>query len=124
MTKMLCVLLVLGGLACKAQAGSSDRGSFMSYDRGQDTCGQYLGARRNSPHDSARYSIWLAGFITAYNQQTPDSSDLISLQNHNDPTPMTGPMQWIENYCLKNPISYFMTAVVEFTKFQYPNRKH
>jgi len=121
MNKLLFSLLVLSSAMAEVQAESATNGRFNVYDRGQDTCGQFLEVRKNNTPENTAYAIWLAGYITAYNQFKVDTSDLLNLSNLNT-APLAGPMQWIENYCVKNPMDDFMKAVVSFTKFQYPNR--
>lgn len=117
---LLGFTLLAYSLAC--QAGGPD-GRFVIYDRAQDTCGQFIETRRFNQQENTIYSVWLAGYITAYNNLKPDTTDLINLQNPHDPAPMAGPMAWIEKYCLDHPMSFFMEAVKQFTDTQYPNRK-
>lgn len=93
------------------------------YDRGQDSCGQFIEARRFNAQENVVYAVWVAGYITAYNNLTPDTLDLLNLQNAHDQNPMAGPMAWLERYCLDNPMSNVLTAVIKFTEMQYPSRK-
>ena len=106
-----------------AHAGSTDGERFVSYDRAQDSCGQFVQARRFNQQEDLVYSIWLAGYITAYNKLTPDTTDLLNTQNPNSPTPMAGPMAWLERYCADHPMSALIEAVIKFTEMQYPSRK-
>jgi len=122
MNKLIFSLLVLWSFMMEAQAGNAMNGVYSAYDRGQDACGQFLEARKNNSQENIGYAIWLAGYITAYNQLKADTRDLLNLSNSKDPAPLAGPMQWIENYCVKNPMDDFMKTVITFTKFQYPNR--
>ena len=46
-------------------------GRMAVYDRGQDSCGQLIQARRFDPRENSVYAVWLAGYLTAYNQLTP-----------------------------------------------------
>ena len=110
-------------LTTTSHAKENNKHPFVVYDRGQDSCGQFIEARRFSPEENRVYSIWLAGYFSAYNYSEPDTVDIINLQNPTDPSPMAGPMAWIERYCNDNPMSSFMSAVISFTTNQYPNRK-
>ncbi|HEY6281662.1 MAG TPA: hypothetical protein VIW72_07735 [Burkholderiales bacterium] len=116
--KLICLLLV--GRAAHADIGNGQ--IYVAFDRGQDTCGQFIEARRFNQQESATYAIWLAGYITAYNHFKPDTSDLLNSSNPN-PAPMAGPIAWIKRYCLDHPMSSFIQAVDQFTDMQYPNRR-
>jgi hypothetical protein len=119
---LLLITLFITGI--DARAGTNNqRHPFVAYDRGQDTCGQFIDASRLNQQENMTYSIWLAGYITAYNTLNPDTSDIINLQNPRDPSPMAGPMAWIEKYCLDHPMSSFLIAVMAFTDNQHQNGK-
>ena len=117
---------VIGLTAALSAIGpaSADEGNgrnFAIFGHGQDTCGQFIQARFNQQENTA-YGIWLAGYITAYNHFSPDTTDLSNLAANHNPEPMAGPLAWIEKYCTDHPMAYFMEAVLEFTKAQHPNR--
>ena len=103
-------------------AGGREGGLMVVYDRGQDSCGQFIQARRFDLRENSAYSIWLAGYITAYNQFMSDTTDLLNLPA-NVSEPMAGPMAWLEKYCTANPMSDVITAAIKFTEAQYPNRR-
>jgi len=119
----LFVALSLFLAATITHAGSAVDARLVVYDRGQDSCGQFIEARRFNAQENVVYAVWVAGYITAYNRLTPDTLDLLNLQNAHDPNPMAGPMAWLERFCLDNPMSNVLTAVIKFTEMQHPNRR-
>ena len=119
-----CFLLLLS-LPMHALVARADQGNgktFVTYDRGQDTCGQVIEARRFKKHENTSYSIWLAGYITAYNHHKKDTSDILGKSTLKSENPMAGPMAWIERYCADHPMNLFMVAADAFTDYQYPKR--
>jgi hypothetical protein len=106
-----------------ARAGATKNGNYVVYDRGQDTCGQYLDARRNDQQEATIYLIWMAGYVTAYNRFVPDTSDILNTTPSSNPAPLSGTMQWLENYCVARPMAPFMEAVVAFINSRRPYRK-
>jgi hypothetical protein len=115
-------LVLISNTAAHGDAGNGK--IFMVYDRGQDSCGQVIEARRFNQQESIVYEIWLAGYVTAYNHLKPDTSDLLNLPIPTKaPAPMASPMLWIEKYCTEHPMESFFVAVDHFTDAMYPNRR-
>jgi hypothetical protein len=62
------------------------------------------------------YSMYVAGFQTAYNLQTPNTCDIFA--SYNDEQLLT----WLENYCREKPLEKFGAGVVALAKEVYPKR--
>lgn len=63
------------------------------------------------------YVMFITGFQTAYNLQTPDTCNIFdSISDHQM-------LAWTENYCRANPLEKFGDAVIKLAKEAYPRRK-
>jgi len=60
---------------------------------------------------------WMAGYITAFNQQTPG---VFSILNTID---MESVYLWMDKYCQENPLSNLVVGMEILTKELWPNRK-
>ncbi len=59
---------------------------------------------------------WVAGYITAYNRQTPDTVSLVGGFDLNSA------MSWLQNYCRAHPLSNLSGAMEALTVELYPGR--
>lgn len=62
------------------------------------------------------YVMYLSGFQTAYNIQTPNTCDIFDGLSGNQL------LAWTENYCQANPLKKFSSSVVALAQEVYPNR--
>lgn len=61
-------------------------------------------------------SGWVAGYLTAYNQFTPDTYNILGNSD------LIGVLLWIKNYCEKNPLDSAAAALKNLTPELYPRR--
>jgi hypothetical protein len=62
------------------------------------------------------YAMYLSGFQTAYNLQTPQTCDIFAGWNNNQI------LERIEKFCRDNPEARFGNGVIALAKERYPNR--
>jgi len=71
----------------------------------ESTCGTYISARDEAHHGQfARqnmYKSWLMGFVTGYDFGAPETYDIAPSMD------LDAMMQWVENYCRRNPLASF-----------------
>lgn len=63
------------------------------------------------------YLMFILGFQTAYNLQTPDTCNIF------DSVSGDQMLAWAENYCRANPLERFGDAVIKLAKEVHPRRK-
>ncbi len=59
---------------------------------------------------------WVAGFLTAYNRQTPGTYDILGNAD------LASAMLWLENYCKAHPLSDLAGGMNVLTDEFYPRR--
>ena len=59
---------------------------------------------------------WVAGYVTAYNRQTPDTYDVLGV------TDFEAAMRFIDGYCKAHPLDNLTTAMEALTEDLYPRR--
>lgn len=62
------------------------------------------------------FAMYVSGFQTAYNLQTPETCDIFSGWNN------TQVLDWLEKYCRANPKERFGAGVIALAKERYPSR--
>ncbi len=84
------------------------------------SCGQYVVARdegrRGDDINQNVFISWVAGYITAYNRQTPDT---YSIRGQTDLEAM---LLWLDNYCKEKPLGTFAYAMALLTNELHPKR--
>lgn len=94
----------LGGIECPAFAEA------MSKSRSQKP------ASSGYATDLQGFAMYVSGFQTAYNLQTPETCDIFAGWNNNQV------LDWLEKFCRANPAERFGTAVMALAKDRYPGR--
>jgi hypothetical protein len=79
------------------------------------TCGQLIDDRARAADGPDR--LWLAGWLSAYNEQTPNTFNLVASDD------LSGAMLWIENWCRQHPLSAMAEGARELVKALYPTRQ-
>ncbi len=101
---------------------AGDKNGYFQSVIGKDerTCGSYVLARdegrRGSFEKQNNFATWLAGYLTGYNQLMPDTYDI---KGNSD---MNSLLLWLENYCKKNPLEDFISAVDMLVNELHPKR--
>ena len=66
--------------------------------------------------DLQGFAMYVSGFQTAYNLQTPDTCDIFAGWNN------TQVLEWLEKFCRANPNQRFGAGVIALAKERYPSR--
>lgn len=67
-------------------------------------------------YETQGFLMYIAGFQTAYNLQTPNTCDIFDGLSDNQL------LAWAETYCQTHPLKKFNSAVVALAQEVYPNR--
>ena len=62
------------------------------------------------------FVMYISGFQTAYNAQTPDTCDIFAHFSDNQL------LAWAENYCSNNPLKKYGSAVLALAREVHPRR--
>jgi hypothetical protein len=66
--------------------------------------------------DMQGFAMFVSGFQTAYNLQTPETCDIFAGWNNNQV------LDWLEKFCRANPKERFGAGVIALAKERYPSR--
>ncbi len=111
--RMLMVALAL--LAVGPGAGAADKNGI--YAKRTESCGPYLKDRQSqNAAKMLNHAVWIFGYVTAYNRQTPDTVDI------RGGTEIDGILLWLDNWCKATPSMDMSAAMEAFTKEMYPRR--
>ena len=83
---------------------------------GISSCGEWVKERTADSVLSWQDKTWIAGYLTAYNRQTPDTWDI---QGNTD---IESIFLWLDKYCRENPLENLGGAMADLTEELYPNR--
>ena len=92
--------------AAKATAADAS-GEFRVFGSGQLSCHRWVEDRREGNPSSAQSEMWVAGYLTAYNQFVHKDKDVT------DPYDGAFVLQWIDDYCRKRPNNQLYLAARE-----------
>jgi len=62
------------------------------------------------------FAMYVSGFQTAYNLQTPETCDIFSGWNNNQV------LEWLDKFCRANPKERFGAGVIALAQDRYPAR--
>ncbi len=68
------------------------------------------------PGELQGFAMFVSGFQTAYNLQTPRTCDIFAGWNNNQV------LEWLEKYCRANPQERFGVGVIALARERYPKR--
>jgi len=92
----------------------------VNYDytaQGEESCGQWVNFRNEGGWELAYSFGWIAGYISAYNRQTPGVYNILGS------TDIDSVILWMDKYCQENPLSNLTTGMDVLTDELWPNRK-
>ncbi len=102
----LKILLFISGLLCLSTAFAADKnGSFAVRSAGMMTCETFVQEKSERSKSLNLYMGWIDGYISAANQYTNDTFDLVPWGN----TVLLATL--LENHCKANPEQRFYIAV-------------
>ena len=114
MKRELPLLLML--MVSMPSLSSDKSGKFAVKGVGGSTCQQYVAAiKQKSPRVNS-YSGWVNGYMSSYNQLSPDTFDTQFWENNRLL------MSVLENNCKKNPKQLFYVGVISLAKSMSANR--
>ena len=114
-------------IAANAQAtGSVNGGYIVGGGLGATECPGFLEslgkARAEKPGSTGYpgelqgFAMYVSGFQTAYNLQTPDTCDIFAGSNTSQV------LDWLETFCRAHPDSRFGAGVIALARERYPTR--
>lgn len=92
-------------IAASAADAADARGSYSVFGHGADHCGMVLDAFESGGADYANLSSWVNGYLTAVNAYAHDKKNISGKMD------LTERMDWIREYCRKNPFKNLAKAV-------------
>jgi hypothetical protein len=108
----LVVLMLVSTVA----HGADGRGMFSVKSVGTVNCQRYLDARKEQGKEYLLFAGYVSGHITAYNQLSPETFDILPWQS------VETILGMLASFCDKNPDRNFAVAVIELIKILRPNR--
>lgn len=116
--KRILFALIFCGTAVSAPAVAADNeGAYWS--QRPESCREFRRVTSSDKRTPALMNIrgWIAGYLTAYNRQTPDTYDILGLSE------FEAAMQSIENFCKAHPLEN-LTAAMEALTEEFHARRH
>jgi hypothetical protein len=83
---------------------------------GVRSCAVFLQEFEAKSWGQVAIQAWLAGYITAYNLQTPNTNQILGNSD------LLGAELWVKNYCEKNPLKNIANAAESLMTELYPKR--
>lgn len=113
---LLCVSFMLSGTLIGSQAVAADA-SGQSGTVGAVSCAVFLRELESKSSKSTAYLGWLAGYVTAYNAQTPKTYQILGNSD------LFGAELWVKNFCEKNPLQNISLAAAVLMIELHPTRQ-
>jgi hypothetical protein len=111
MKKLLLLMLLLASTMAWG-ADKSERYQTM----GVRSCEIFVQAQREDSWAKITIEAWIAGYITAYNYQTPNTYNILANRE------LDSIMLWLDNWCRANPREDLAGGMVVLTEELYPDR--
>ena len=113
--KRILVSIVLFAVPAAAMAADAD-GAYGSLR--PESCREFRRVSASDVRTPALMNIrgWIAGYITAYNRQTPDTYDILGI------TEFEAALHFIDGYCKANPLENLTAAMEALTEDLYAKR--
>lgn len=101
---LFMALLLQAGPLQEAEAADAS-GEFRVFGSGDLPCGRWVIDRRERNPSAVQSEMWVAGYLTAYNQFVFRESDIT--------TPYDGDflLEWLDSYCRDRPSNELVVAV-------------
>lgn len=110
-------LTLLAALLAAGPALAADQNDdFRVKGVGLETCAAYLQAKGQGGPLYVVSRSWLNGYLTAYNQLTPNTYDIAGNAN------IDGLTNWVDAFCQQNPNTTLVTAAINLMQALGPNR--
>lgn len=114
---MRATILLTAALFAVAPAAAADKDGLFAIHGGR-SCWDYLVWKdSNNGVALAQVDAWVAGYITAYNRQTPDTANILGN------TSLQSAIQWVEKWCRASPKSNLSMAMNALTA-EFHARRH
>jgi hypothetical protein len=110
------VVLIVLLLTFAAPAWTADNGTGWYSTQSSVSCDNYLQQDKERRSSYLSTIGWVAGYITAYNRQTPDTAEILGNTN------LASVMLWLKNYCKAHPLDDLAGAMDVLTIELYPRR--
>ena len=83
-----------------------------------ESCREFRRLQSSDERTPALMNIrgWVAGYITGFNRQTPDTYDVLGI------TDFEAAMRFIDGYCKAHPLDNLTAAMESLTEDLYPKR--
>jgi len=114
--KTLSLIVLVLSFAITTPVIAADKDSMYS-TQGSKSCGEWVDARKEEDWRFASLTGWIAGYITAYNKQTPGVFSILKT------TDMKSISLWMDKYCQENPLNNLADGMEVLTHELWPNRK-
>ena len=115
--KRLSLIVLVLSFTFTAPVTAADKDRHFAA-QGDIPCGAWVkGRKEEGSWPELVYISWITGYITAYNQQTPD---VYSIRGS---TGMESVYLWMDKYCQENPLGSLSSGMVLVTIELWPNRK-
>lgn len=113
--KRILFAMTLCAAATSAMAADNE-GAYWS--QRPESCREFRRLQSSDERTSALMNIrgWIAGYITAFNRQTPDTYDVLGI------TDFEAAMRFIDGYCKAHPMDNLTAAMESLTEDLYPKR--
>ena len=113
--KRLCLALVLTAAAASLPAADHDRAYWSQRPA---SCRDFLKVYRSDERkpESEPVRNWIAGYLSAYNRQTPETYDILGT------TDFERVLKAVEQHCKDNPLSDMSAAMEAVTVDLYATR--
>jgi len=113
-TLSLIMLVLSFAITTSATAADSKR---VYVTQGVRSCGEWVKNRKIASWEDSVMRAWIAGYITAYNLQTPDVKSILGS------TDLESVLLWMDKYCQENPLKGLAQGMQVLTDELWPNRK-
>ena len=113
--KRIVLTLALATGASLLQAADKDRAYW---SQRPDNCREFLKVHPTGEHrpESVGVKNWIAGYITAYNRQTPDTYDITGSAD------FERALRSVDRFCKDNPLADLTAAMEAVTAELHPTR--
>ena len=113
--KRIVLAMMLCAAAMPAMAADND-GAYWS--QRPDSCRDFrrVQAKEERTPEFMNMLGWIAGYVTAFNRQTPDTYDVLGV------TDFEAALRAIDSYCKAHPLDNLTKAMESLTEDLYPKR--
>ena len=113
--KRILFATALCAAASSAMAADAE-GAYWS--QRPESCREFRRLQASDERTPALMSIrgWIAGYITAYNRQTPDTYDVLGI------TDFDAALRFVDSYCKAHPLDNLTVAMEALTEDLSPKR--